>query len=118
VKFLPSTSAKPDDNVGRGIEFVVGLVVFLGLGYLLDRWLGTKPVFMIVFFVFAVVGNFVKMWLGYDVKMRQHEAELKAKTQSAVRSATGTTAAAVEHVATTTPATRPPASKHHRPVRP
>src|SRR3954453_1512925 len=49
VKFLPSTSAKPDDNVGRGIEFVVGVVVFFGLGYLVDRWLGTKPIFMIAF---------------------------------------------------------------------
>ena len=112
MKFLPSTSARPDDNIGRGIEFVVGLVVFLGLGYLLDRWLGTKPIFMIVMFAFAVVGNFVKMWLGYDAKMREHEAEMKAKTQSAVRSATGTTAATVQQATSTRPAPR------HRPVRP
>jgi ATP synthase protein I len=95
VKFLPSTSAKPDDNVGRGIELVVGIVVFLGLGWLLDRWLDTKPIFMIVFFVFAVVGNFVKLWLGYDKKMRAHEAELKAKRETATRTVTVAAAKAV-----------------------
>jgi uncharacterized membrane protein YeaQ/YmgE (transglycosylase-associated protein family) len=105
VKFIPSTSAKPDDNVGRGIELVVGIVVFLGLGWLVDRWLGTKPIFMIVFFLFAVVGNFVKLWLGYDKKMREHEAALKAKTQAATRTAT----------AATVTATKPPSG---RPVRP
>lgn len=107
MKFLPSTSAKPDDNIGRGIELVVGIVVFLGLGYLVDRWLGTKPVFMIVFFLFAVAGNFVKLWLGYDRKMREHEAELAARTQSARRSATSTATAAVE-----------PSAPTHRPVQP
>ena len=75
MKFLPSTSAKPDDNVGRGIEMALVVAVFLGLGYLLDRWLGTKPIFMIVLFLFAVAGEMVKMWLGYDAKMRKHEAE-------------------------------------------
>jgi uncharacterized membrane protein YeaQ/YmgE (transglycosylase-associated protein family) len=112
VKFLPSTSAKPDDNVGRGIEFVVGVVVFFGLGYLIDRWLGTKPIFMIAFFLFAVVGNTVKIWLAYDVKMRQHEAALKAKSQGAVRTAATATAAAVE------PSGSRPGTSRHRPVRP
>lgn len=96
MKFLPSTSSKPDDNVGRGIELVVGIVVFLGIGYVLDRWLDTKPIFMIVLFVFAVAGYMVKMWLGYDAKMRQHEAELRAKSRAAVRTATAETVAAVE----------------------
>ena len=109
MKYLPSTSAKPDDNVGRGIELVIGIVVFLGLGWLLDRWLGTKPIFMIAFFLFAVAGHMVKMWVGYDRKMRQHEAELKAKRQAATRTVTAatTTAVAPRKPASTRRAVRP-----------
>jgi len=101
VKYLPSTKARPDDNIGRGIEFVLVLVVFLGLGYLVDRWLGTKPIFMIVLFLFAVAGEMVKLWIGYDEKMRKHEAELAAARQR-----------------TTANAPSAPATKTTRPARP
>ena len=96
MKFLPSTKARPDDNIGRGIELVIGIVVFLGLGWLVDRWLGTKPIFMIVFFAFAIIGYFVKMWLGYDEKMRAHEAEMAAKRQAATQTATTATVRAAK----------------------
>lgn len=33
-----------------GTELVAGLVVGVGIGYLLDRWLGTAPWFLVVFF--------------------------------------------------------------------
>jgi hypothetical protein len=85
VKFLPTTKARPDDNIGRGIELALVVVVFLGLGYLLDRWLGTKPIFMIALFLFAVAGEMVKLWLGYDEKMRKHEEERLAARAAAPR---------------------------------
>jgi hypothetical protein len=52
----------------------------------LDRVLDTKPVFMIALFVFAVVGQMVKMWLGYDAKMKVLEAERAAGVKSKVSS--------------------------------
>jgi ATP synthase protein I len=78
VKFLPSTRARPDDNIGRGVEFMLVVLVFLGLGYLLDRLFDTKPIFMIALFLFGMAGEMVKVWLGYDAKMRQHEADRAA----------------------------------------
>ena len=64
-----------DDTLGRGMDLALVTLVFLGLGYVVDRMLDTKPLFMIVFFVFAVVGQTVKMWFGYAAKMKLLEAE-------------------------------------------
>jgi len=33
-------------------------------------------VFMLGLGIFSVVGMFVRVWLGYDLEMRQHEAEM------------------------------------------
>ena len=51
----------------------VGLVVFFLLGWGLDALLGTVPIFMIVFTVFAMVGQFVKMYFIYSRDMRHLE---------------------------------------------
>lgn len=37
-----------------GIELMVGVVVGLGIGWLLDRWLDTKPLFMIVLMILGM----------------------------------------------------------------
>lgn len=63
------------DGIGRGMEFAILVLVFVGLGYVLDGWLGTKPVFMIALVVVALVGQFASMWYGYDARMKQLEAE-------------------------------------------
>ena len=51
----------------------VGLVVFFLMGWGLDALLGTVPVFMIAFTVFAMVGQFVKMYFIYSRDMRHLE---------------------------------------------
>lgn len=75
MKLLPRKPVNAADNLGRGMDFALVTLVFLGLGYLLDRWLGTEPVFMIGLVVFAMVGQFVKMWFDYDGAMRVLEEE-------------------------------------------
>ena len=35
---------------------IAGFALFLGLGYLVDRWLGTQPVFMIVIRLVTATG--------------------------------------------------------------
>jgi F0F1-type ATP synthase assembly protein I len=67
-----------DSNVGRGIEFALGIAVFLGIGYVIDRWLGTQPVFMICFFLLGVVGQFAAMWYRYTEAMTALDAERTA----------------------------------------
>ena len=78
MKLLPKTPPKPlrsDDNVGRGMDFALTTLLFLGIGWALDRWLDTEPVFMIVFVTLALVGNFARMWFDYGQKMSRHEAD-------------------------------------------
>jgi F0F1-type ATP synthase assembly protein I len=74
LKLLPKP--KPvslDSGVSQGIEMAVGLVVFFLMGWGLDALLGTVPLFMIAFTVFAMVGQFVKMYFIYSRDMRHLE---------------------------------------------
>jgi uncharacterized membrane protein len=79
------------DALSRAFEFAATTLVFLGLGWLVDRWLGTTPVFMIVLAVFALVGQFVKLWYAYDAEMRrlERDRELTGFTVAPVRVAVG-----------------------------
>ena len=69
-------------TLGHGMDFALVVLVFLGIGYGLDRWLGTRPWCMIGLVVFSVVGQFVKMYYAYTAAMEQHEAERRAATRS------------------------------------
>ena len=53
------------DTLARGFEWAATIAIFLGIGFLLDRWLGTTPVFMVVLFVFALVGQIVRAYVHY-----------------------------------------------------
>jgi len=64
------------------MDLALVTLVFLGIGYVLDRILDTKPVFIIGMFVFAIVGQTVRMWIGYDAKMKVHEAERAANIKA------------------------------------
>jgi ATP synthase protein I len=67
----PKPAAKPDDagsamslGLRAGSEFVSAVIVGLGIGWVLDRALGTNPAFLIVFFmlgVAAAVWNVIRL---------------------------------------------------------
>lgn len=80
MKFLPKP--KPvsvmNTNVSEGVELAVGIIVFFFIGFGVDAWAGTTPLFMIIFTVFAVIGNFVKMYYSYSRAM-SHEEEERAR---------------------------------------
>lgn len=63
-----------DDSLGRGMDMALTLLVFLGLGALIDNWLGLFPLFTITLVVFAAIGTFVRMKFVYDATMERHEA--------------------------------------------
>jgi F0F1-type ATP synthase assembly protein I len=63
------------DGLALAFEFAVTPAIFGGLGYLLDRAVGTLPVFTIIFSLFCLVGMFVKIWYSYDASMREQEAK-------------------------------------------
>lgn len=56
-------------------ELVLSPTILGLLGYLTDQWLGTLPLFTVIAVVIGLVGAVVKIYYGYEVEMRQHEAE-------------------------------------------
>ena len=71
-----------DDNLGRGMETALLLAFFLGIGWLLDQWLGTRPLFMIGLVLFGAAGSFVKMKFDYDSRMDRLEEERRNASAS------------------------------------
>ena len=87
MKLLPRpVNINPDDNVGKGMDLALVVLLFLGVGYGLDRWLGTKPILMIVLTVLALVGKVAGMYYAYEARMRAHDDEREAAKRAAPRS--------------------------------
>ena len=57
-----------------GFELVFSPLLLALVGYVLDRLLGTLPVFTIVFAVVGLAGAVAKMYFTYRYEMEQHEA--------------------------------------------
>jgi F0F1-type ATP synthase assembly protein I len=90
VKLLPSqeeiaAAQRSDQTLGKGMDFALVVLVFLGIGYVVDRVLGTRPWFMIGLVIFSVVGQFIKMYYDYTATMEAHEADRAAARQAKSR---------------------------------
>lgn len=68
-------SSHLDSNVGVGLDIAIVALVFVFLGWLIDRWLGTTPWFMVALSVLGLVGQGVRMYYVYEEKMRELDAE-------------------------------------------
>ena len=64
------------ETLARAFEMVVTPVVCGFLGWLLDRWLGTSPVFTAGLFGLAIVSMAIKTYYGYVEEMKAHEDKL------------------------------------------
>lgn len=75
--------SKPDHEKGKGLSFafrigtelVAGIAVGVAIGWLLDRWLGTRPWLMIAFFVLGAAAGMMNVYrsvagLGHQVGYR------------------------------------------------
>ncbi len=65
-----------------GVEIVSALVIGVGIGLLIDYWLGTKPWFMLLFFVFGSVAGFLNVYrvttgIGQSVGYRRNDDDAK-----------------------------------------
>lgn len=84
-----SAGKGPPGNDGRsglgfamrlGVEMVSALVIGVAIGYFLDRWLGTKPWLMLLFFFLGSAAGFMGVYraatgLGQTVGFRQDKRE-------------------------------------------
>ena len=64
------------DALARAFELVATPGFFGVLGWLLDRRLGTTPLFAMLFFLIVLGYVMWKMWSGYEASMRRHEHRL------------------------------------------
>jgi F0F1-type ATP synthase assembly protein I len=99
MKLLPSPTyarkaMRSDDSLGRAMEAAFTMIGFFGIGYALDRWLGTTPVFMIVCTVLAAVGLFYAWKARYMAHMEQLEADRRRLSRVATTDASERPAAA------------------------
>jgi Flp pilus assembly protein TadB len=70
-----------DAGLGQGMEMALTVVLFLGIGWLVDSWVDTRPIFTLAFVIFAVVGQMVRMWFEYDARMKSLETERLEKAR-------------------------------------
>jgi F0F1-type ATP synthase assembly protein I len=86
LKLIPrsvtTTGKATDDKIGKGIDVALVTLVFLGVGYALDRWLDTKPLFTVGLVVLGLVGEFLRFWYDYDARMKVLEAQRAAGTRA------------------------------------
>ncbi|MBI5637124.1 MAG: AtpZ/AtpI family protein [Nitrospinae bacterium] len=45
-----------------GTQLVVSIFIGFGMGYWLDKWLGTQPVLMLVFMLLGVAAGFLNIY--------------------------------------------------------
>ena len=75
-------SAKRELNNGFGnalnsaVELAVTPAIMALIGWQIDRWLGTSPLFLLVLFTFTMGYVAWKQFAAYDVTMRRQEQEL------------------------------------------
>ena len=74
-----------DDSMTKGIEIAGTVLVLFAIGFFVDRWLGTAPVFMVLLTIIAMIVQFIKMYYVYSSAMRhleQKRVEESRGTQS------------------------------------
>jgi F0F1-type ATP synthase assembly protein I len=67
-----------DNSSIMGVELMLAIVVWTGIGWLADQWLGTGPVLMILG---ALIGNFAGLYLIWLRSGRMEDAERRAAAE-------------------------------------
>ena len=62
----PQQSSKKNSGAGFGFkistEIIAALVVGVGIGLIVDKYLGTKPFGLIIFFIFGALAGFLNVY--------------------------------------------------------
>jgi len=60
----------------RAFELTLTPVIFGFFGWLLDRWLGTRPLFMFLLFALVLGYEVWKQYVAYGAEMERHQQRL------------------------------------------
>jgi len=74
------------DGFSRAVEMVATPLIFGFLGHRLDAWVGTTPLFTVLFAVFCLGYVVWRTCAGYQADMVRHEAEFRANRSQRRRS--------------------------------
>ena len=79
----PEADWSNDGGMGFGLtagaKFVSAVIVGGGLGWLIDRWLGTAPVGMLILMVLCFVGAIANVWMSMSKAVALAEAAAARK---------------------------------------
>jgi ATP synthase protein I len=67
--------------IGIGLVFPLSIVIGYGIGYYLDRWLGTSYL-RIVFLLFGIASGFVSFFRSISAAEREEKSEGDSKSDS------------------------------------
>jgi F0F1-type ATP synthase assembly protein I len=67
------------DTLAVAFELALTPAIFAFLGWRLDLWLGTTPLFLLVLFLLVMGYEIWKLFTRYDTRMRAHEQELRTR---------------------------------------
>jgi F0F1-type ATP synthase assembly protein I len=73
----PHVRVDPKDQIGQGMDAVFVLVLFFGIGFFIDRQMGSTPWAMVIASTLGAIGVFYKLKLAYEAKMSAHEQDLQ-----------------------------------------
>lgn len=63
------------DGMARAFELAAIPAIFGFVGWILDRWLGTAPIFTLVLAMIGFVGKLLAMWYHYAATMNDLQAD-------------------------------------------
>jgi ATP synthase protein I len=58
-----------------GIEMGLSLVIGLGIGYAIDRWLGTSPIFTLIFMMFGLASGMRRLYTLWKRIEKENERD-------------------------------------------
>ena len=65
-----------DDGITAAFELVLTPALFALFGWLVDRWLGTTPLFVLAFAGIVLAYEVWRLWYNYTERMKSYEAAL------------------------------------------
>lgn len=74
IKAGPQTR-NVDDGLSQALSLVVGPVLFGFLGWVLDRALGTGPIFLLAFGLFGFLGAVTALYFRYNAAIERDESD-------------------------------------------
>lgn len=80
-------ATKPSDATAKavgirvGIELLVGVAFGIGMGLLLDRWLGTRPWLMIVFMFLGTAAGIRNVIRTAEIENKKAREQLMGRTE-------------------------------------